>query len=132
MLPYMIGMGFLHEWNWGLKLMGFGSYTNRMGFLYEQKGNYWCHFAAAAQKHTGNVFIVSSSFILLQMGGIVFENMEVWDRSHRCLRAIHGTGPIGFSEHHMGPVPYIHQNLIWGWSQKYLRAIYGISPIGVS
>ena len=30
---------------------------------------------------------------------------EVWDRSHRYLRAIHGTGPIGVSEHNMGPVP---------------------------
>ena len=30
---------------------------------------------------------------------------ELWDRSHRCLRVIHGTGPIGVSEHHMGPVP---------------------------
>ena len=28
---------------------------------------------------------------------------DLWDRSHRSLAAIHGTGPIGLSEPYMGP-----------------------------
>ena len=71
--------------------------------VHSEKNKWWTKNLVAEQLYT--------HFCVSVYSRLYFEvPCELWDRSHRYLKAIHGTGPIEVSEHHMGPVPYILQN----------------------